>query len=67
MISLNIQQLLLMHCLCIDDIIMSLEERAQNKEYGNIIFNVQNVFTSEYKSRLSESYIIVKNVWSYKG
>ena len=48
--ALDIQQSLLIHCLSIDYITGSVEERARNKESGNIILNVKNVFTSEYKS-----------------
>ena len=50
--ALDIQKSLVIHCLCIDDIRGSLAEWAQKKESGNIIFNVQNIFASEYKSRL---------------
>ena len=50
--SLDIQQSLVIHCLCIDDITGSLSEWERIKESGNIIWNVQNVFTSEYRSRI---------------
>ena len=38
--------------MCIDDITGLLAEWALKKLSGNIIWNVKNVFTSEYKSRL---------------
>ena len=53
--ALDIQQSLVIHCLCIDDITGSIEEWAQKKESGNIIWDVKNLFTSEYNSRLFRS------------
>ena len=56
--ALCIQQSLVIHCLCIYYITGSLEELPRNKESRNIIWNVQYLFTSEYKSRI---FIILHN------
>ena len=48
--AIYIQQSLVIHCLCINGIAGSLAEWGRKKESGNIIWNVKNVFTSEYKS-----------------
>ena len=55
MITLDIQQSLVIHFLCIYDIRGSLSEWEQKKESGNIIWNMKNVFTSEYNSILFRS------------
>ena len=44
--ALDMQQLLLIHSFCIEKNTSSLEEWAVKKESENIIWNVQNVFTS---------------------
>ena len=53
--ALDIQKLLAIHCLCIYDITGSLVELARKIESGNIIWNVENVFTSGYRSILFRS------------
>ena len=53
--ALDTQQSLVINCLCIYDITCSLSEWEQSKETRNSIWDVQNVFTSEYRSKIFRS------------